>query len=124
MTAAIYRRKSTKQLGCDGHPVGDDDKAVQRQEEHGRVFCASKAWTVAEVYADDGVSGGEVLKLRAKQRMLDDIRSGRAAFQVLVMQSNDLATTDCGAADDDARGEVLHVYGRGHGAAAAGGGRT
>ena len=57
MTTAIYARKST-----DQHGVADEDKSVARQIAHARAYAVGKGWTVAEanVYVDDGISGGRV----------------------------------------------------------------
>ncbi len=67
MVAAVYARKSTSQAGRD-----DQDKSVARQIDNARAFAAGKGWTVdAHVYSDHAVSGAEIGKLRAKQRMLE-----------------------------------------------------
>jgi len=50
-----------------------------------------------QVYADDAVSGAEVQKLRAKQRLLQLLRSGDAPFQVLIMQKSDRLSRRDGA---------------------------
>lgn len=83
MIAAIYGRKSTEQAGADA-----DAKSVARQAENARAFAATQRWTVAEdhVYLDDAVSGAEIRKLVARQRLIDVIASGRAPFGVLVMR--------------------------------------
>jgi DNA invertase Pin-like site-specific DNA recombinase len=52
------------------------------------------------------VSGAEVTKLKAKQRMLDDIRSGRAAYKILVMQAGDRLSRRDG---DEAFGELKTI---------------
>jgi DNA invertase Pin-like site-specific DNA recombinase len=41
MTAAIYARKSTEQIG-----VADLQKSVARQIEHARAYAIRKGWTV------------------------------------------------------------------------------
>lgn len=83
---AIYARKSTEQTSR-----ADEDKSVDRQVANARAFAAANGWTVddAHIYVDDAISGAETTRLRAKQRLLDTIHSGRAPFSVLVMQSND-----------------------------------
>jgi site-specific DNA recombinase len=85
--AAIYARKSTEQVGRE-----TDDKSVSRQVQHAREFAQAKGWHVddAHIYVDDAVSGVDVKRLQAKQRMLAAINApGGSPFQVLVMQSND-----------------------------------
>jgi site-specific DNA recombinase len=86
MIAAIYARKSTDQRN-----VAEDAKSVTRQIDNAKRFAASKGWTVdpAYIYVDDGVSGAALRKLHARQRMLDLIYSGRAPFQVLIVQASD-----------------------------------
>lgn len=94
MIAAIYARKSTEQ-----HGRSDEEKSVTRQIENAHAFAATQGWSVAEdhIYADDAVSGADVRKLRAKQRLLDVIRSGAAPFQVLIMQKSDRLSRRDGA---------------------------
>jgi DNA invertase Pin-like site-specific DNA recombinase len=41
MVAAIYARKSTEQ-----NSVGDEEKSVARQIEHGKAYAARKGWAV------------------------------------------------------------------------------
>ena len=83
MITAIYARKST-----DQSDRADDAKSVTRQIENARTFAAARGWTIAEghVYADDGISGAAVSKLKSRQRLLDQIHSGRAPFQALVVR--------------------------------------
>ena len=59
MIAAIYARKSTEQ-----HGVGEEEKSVTRQIEHGRAYAERKGWAIAgeHVYSDDGISGAEFMK--------------------------------------------------------------
>ena len=106
MIAAIYARKSTRQ------DVADDAKSVTRQIENARAFAIGKGWIVPDehVYTDDGISGAEVGKLRGKQRMLDAIRSGRAPFKALVVQSNDRLSRRDG---DEAFSELKAIDGAG-----------
>jgi site-specific DNA recombinase len=81
MIAAIYARKSTEQNG-----VGDEEKSVARQIEHGKAYAARKGWTVDEAhgYSDDGISGAEFKKRPGFLRLLNAL-SPRPPFQVLVM---------------------------------------
>jgi site-specific DNA recombinase len=82
MIAAIYARKSTEQRDVDV-----EAKSVQLQIANARVFAAEKGWAVDErhVYKDDAVSGADVRKLKARQRLLDVIQRG-APFQVLIVR--------------------------------------
>ncbi len=59
ITAAIYARKSTEQIG-----VSDEEKSVARQVEHAKLYAAKKGWDVADehIYVDDGISGAEFVK--------------------------------------------------------------
>ena len=80
---AIYARKSTEQ-DRDG-----DDRSVNRQIADARDFAEARGWTIEEshVYVDDAVSGAEVKRLRARQRLLDHIRDG-ATFDVLLLRNS------------------------------------
>ena len=82
LTAAIYARKSTEQIGADA-----DAKSVDRQIANARAFAQSKGWRVpdAHVYADDAISGAEMRKLVNRQRLLDVIAAG-APFQALIVR--------------------------------------
>jgi site-specific DNA recombinase len=82
MRAAIYARKSTEQ-----HGVADEAKSVARQTEGAQRFCATRGWTVAEVYEDDGVSGALFANRAEFQRMMHDAKTGH--FQVLVFYDLD-----------------------------------
>jgi site-specific DNA recombinase len=80
--AAIYARKSTEQRNVD-----DEAKSVVRQVENARAFAAAKGWRVLDeyVYSDDAISGAEIKKLRARQRLLDTIWN-KPPFQILIMR--------------------------------------
>src|SRR5262245_45850251 len=76
-----------------GRAPNNSDAAMRRSRSPGRSrtpapSAASKGWTVLDdhIYSDDAMSGAEVHKLRAKQRLLDLIRSEAAPFQILIMQ--------------------------------------
>jgi DNA invertase Pin-like site-specific DNA recombinase len=81
--AAIYARKSTEQN------VADDAKSVTRQIENAKTFATERGWTVDDrfIFSDDGISGAETTKLRAKQALLQLATTG--AFQVVIMQAQD-----------------------------------
>src|SRR6478672_1200967 len=81
MTAAIYARKSTDQLG-----IADEQKSIARQTEHARMHAESKGWLVADehVYTDDGISGAEFANRPGFLRLMNALKP-RAPFQVLVM---------------------------------------
>lgn len=81
MRAAIYARKSTEQN------VSADAKSVTRQTELARAFAASKGWTVAGTYEDDGVSGRLRTKLVSRNRMLAAAMAEE--FNVLVVRDLD-----------------------------------
>jgi DNA invertase Pin-like site-specific DNA recombinase len=80
--AAIYARRSKEQRGTD-----EEAKSVALQVRNARAFAAECGWNVAEdhIYTDDAVSGADVRKLRARQRLLDVISNG-APFQVLIVR--------------------------------------
>src|SRR4051794_34933851 len=81
MNAAIYARKSTKQIH-----VADDMKSVERQVANARKFAATKGWKVhdAHVFVDDGISGAEFANRPAFQRMMSAL-TPKPPFQVLVV---------------------------------------
>ncbi len=93
MIAAIYARKSTTQTNVD-----EDAKSVERQIANGTAFIIAQGWTLGPIFkADDAISGAETRKLRDKQRLLEMVRSGKAPFQVLVMQKRDRLSRRDGA---------------------------
>jgi len=53
-------------------------RAPRGQIENARAFAAAKGWNVdyAHEYADEAISGAETSKLRARQRLIELIRSG------------------------------------------------
>lgn len=81
MLAAIYARKSTEQVG-----IGDEEKSVTRQIEHGRAYAGQKGWSIAEehIYCDDGISGAEFVKRPAFLRLMNCLKP-RPPFQILIM---------------------------------------
>ena len=83
MRAAIYARKSTEQN------VSSDAKSVTRQIDNAKAFATLRGWTVddAHIYVDDGVSGADTRRLRARQQMID--LATAKAFDVVVMQAQD-----------------------------------
>ncbi len=91
--AAIYARKSTEQN------VSDDAKSVTRQVDNARAFAAAQGWTVDDrfIFVDDGVSGADTRRLRARQNMIELIESGQCAFDVLIMQAQDRFSRVAGA---------------------------
>jgi hypothetical protein len=102
MIAAIYARKSNEQKG------DAEDRSVARQVAEARAFAKQQGWTVdeAHIYVDDGISGAEVKKLVAKQRMLQLIRARTAPFQVLVAQHEDRLSRRDG---DESFGELKTI---------------
>lgn len=81
MIAAVYARKSTEQTG-----VSEEQRSVQRQIDHARVYAVGKGWVVdeAHVYADDGISGAEFAKRPGFLRLMNALKP-RPPFDVLVM---------------------------------------
>jgi site-specific DNA recombinase len=81
MTAAIYARKSTEQVG-----VADEQKSVARQVEHARQYATRNGWTVDEaaVSVDDGISGAEFANRPGFLRLMNALKP-RPPFQVLIM---------------------------------------
>src|SRR5262245_25160319 len=80
VTAAIYARKSTEQIG-----IASEMKSVGRQVANARAFALSKGWRVPDefVFVDDGISGAEFKRrpgLQAMLRFLD-----RPLFQVVIV---------------------------------------
>ena len=71
--AAIYARKST------GQNVAEDAKSVTRQVENAKAFAIAQGWSVDDqfVFIDDGISGADTRRLRAKQQLLASRRSVR-----------------------------------------------
>jgi site-specific DNA recombinase len=102
MIAAIYARKSTAQRGVD-----DEAKSVALQIQNARTFAAEQGWTVddAHVYVDDAVSGSDLRKLKARQRLLDIIKRG-APFQTLIIREQSRFSRRDG---DEAFGELKQI---------------
>jgi DNA invertase Pin-like site-specific DNA recombinase len=101
MVAAVYVRKSTEQNG-----VADEQRSVTRQIENASAFAASKGWTVREefIFADDGVSGAETIRLRERARMIE--AASKNAFDVVIMQAQDRFSRRDG---DEAFGELKQL---------------
>jgi DNA invertase Pin-like site-specific DNA recombinase len=80
MIAAIYARKSTDQN------LPDAEKSVTRQVEHATAYATRKGWTVdpADVYTDDGISGGGVREAPGFLRLMAAL-TPHAPFEVLIL---------------------------------------
>ena len=93
--AAIYARKST------GQNVAEDAKSVTRQVENAKAFAIAQGWSVDDqfVFIDDGISGADTRRLRAKQQLLASV----GQFDVVVMQAQDRFSRRDG---DEAFGEL------------------
>ena len=102
MNAAVYARRSTEQKSAD-----PEAKSVATQIEQARTFAAEQGWTVADqhVFFDDAVSGGDLRKLRGRQRLLDIIQAG-APFQVLIVREQSRFSRRDG---DEAIGELKQI---------------
>jgi site-specific DNA recombinase len=81
MTAAIYARKSTEQIG-----VAEESKSVARQIAHAREYATRKGWSIdeASVYVDDGISGAEFARRPGFVRLMAALKP-RPPFHVLIM---------------------------------------
>lgn len=80
MIHTIYARKSTDQTA-----VADEAKSVTTQIENAKAFIASKGWTLAAIFKDDGVSGAEFVERRPGFVALIDALRPEPALQALVM---------------------------------------
>jgi len=103
MIAAIYARKSSPQKDADA-----EAKSVARQIDNAKAFARGKGWTVLDeyVFSDDDVSGGEVKKLRSRQRLLDLILRGQPPFQALVIRDESRFSRRDG---DESFGELKRI---------------
>jgi len=100
---AIYARKSTEQNGAEA-----DAKSTERQIENAKKFGEERGWTVSEdhIYVDEAVSGAGTKRLVQRQRLLDEIQSGHAPFQVIVMRDASRFSRRDG---DEAFGELKEI---------------
>jgi len=81
MSAAIYARKSTEQVG-----FAEEQKSVSRQIEHARAYAERKGWQVLDsaTFVDDGISGAEFANRPGFLRLMNSLKP-RPAFNVLIM---------------------------------------
>lgn len=105
MTALGYVRRS-KESG---------ERTVSLEDQGGRIadYCRAQGWQLAEILADDGVSGGRRERL---ERMTERVRVTGARFIVvyhLDRFARDLAGTLDYVRRFARRGVELHVVGRG-----------
>jgi site-specific DNA recombinase len=82
MNAAIYVRMSLDEESQSDYSLGAQERAC-------RAAAEAQGWSVVAVYADEGVSGTRYDR-PSLQRMLADVRSGRARA-VLVHKLDRLA---------------------------------
>ena len=80
MKAVIYARKSTD----DNREKSAADKSIATQEQQARKYAKRKGWKVVEVFADDGISGGEFEKRAGLQRMMAKLVSKPRPFDVVL----------------------------------------
>src|SRR5713226_397584 len=84
MNAAVYCRKSSSD-----ERTSEDGRSIDRQAELARAFAAKMSWPVAEVFSDDGISGGEFVNRPGFARMVECAKRGRFGA-VVVMALNRL----------------------------------
>lgn len=80
MRAVIYARKSTD----DNREKSAADKSIATQEQQSRAYAKRKGWKVVEVFADDGISGGEFEKRAGLQSMMAKLVLKPRPFDVVL----------------------------------------
>lgn len=65
----IYIRVSTEEQATEG-------TSLQAQRRKLLAYCESQSWSVAGVYADEGISGSTIEKRPQATKMLDDAKKG------------------------------------------------
>ena len=74
--AAGYIRVSTKGQATEGESLSTQRAAIED-------YASRNGWTLSEIYADEGISGGSMKKRTALQRLLRDAKTGN--FKVLII---------------------------------------
>lgn len=69
MRTGIYVRVSTEEQATEGY-------SIRAQEEKLRAFVEIKDWTLHRVYADEGISGKNIVDRPAVNSMIQDIKDG------------------------------------------------
>lgn len=80
MRAAIYIRVSTDEQAEEGYSLDEQRRACE-------AYVLSRGWTVAEIYADEGLSAFSEDARPALTRLLADVRTKR--YQALVVHKLD-----------------------------------
>jgi site-specific DNA recombinase len=78
MNAAIYIRVSTAEQAQEGYSLAAQERLL-------RKWCEDHGHTVHDIYADEGVSGKDIVHRDEMRRMLQDAEAG--AFEIIVFWS-------------------------------------
>src|SRR5260370_2066178 len=84
MRAASYAR-----LSSDDERSGIDGASVERQIENARAFATARGWSVADVFEDRGISGGEFANRPGLARLIESAKRRPRGFDHVVMMSLD-----------------------------------
>ena len=82
--AAIYAR-----LSSDDERSGIDGASVERQIENARAFATARGWTVAEVFEDRGISGGEFANRPGLARLIASAKRRPRPFDFVILMALD-----------------------------------
>jgi len=70
LRTAIYVRVSTEEQAQEGY-------SIRAQTEKLKSYALLKDWEIFDLYADEGISGKNLVDRPAVNRMIDDIKSGK-----------------------------------------------
>lgn len=74
--AAIYTRVSTVEQAREGYSLAAQEKTL-------RAFCKARKYEIAEIYSDEGISGGTIIKRPGMLKMLADAREKK--FDIILV---------------------------------------
>jgi site-specific DNA recombinase len=67
---AIYVRVSTEEQVQEGY-------SIRAQEQKLKDYARIKEWSIFNIYADEGISGKNIIERPAINRMIEDVKSGK-----------------------------------------------
>ena len=85
VSTGIYVRVSTEEQAQEGY-------SVRGQTEKLKSYALLKEWDIFDIYADEGISGKNIVDRPAINRLIEDIESGKVnnvlVFKVVSIQKN------------------------------------
>ena len=70
LSTAIYVRVSTEEQAQEGY-------SIRGQTEKLKAYAMLKEWDIFDIYADEGISGKNIVYRPAINRLIDDVESGK-----------------------------------------------